>query len=68
MKYLYDYCNIHECYQIAYDNQQDELKAGYFPDCSVFEQAEDIALKKYGLKNGEYSDEWPLLEYVYEDY
>ena len=55
MKYLYDYCHMDKCYQEAYEAQQDEFNAGYFPDCSVFEQAELIALEKYG----NYPAKWP---------
>jgi hypothetical protein len=62
MKYLYDYCNMDECYDEAYEEQQEEYEAGYYPDCSVFEQAEMIALEKYGNK-GKYPEEWPWLEY-----
>lgn len=57
MKYLYDYCNMDECCQDAYEEQQEELRAGYFPDCTVFEQAELIALKRYG----NYPAVWPWL-------
>jgi hypothetical protein len=59
MKYLYDYCNMDDCYDKAYEDQQEEYNAGYFPDCSVFEQAEMMALKKCGG----YPEEWPWLEY-----
>ena len=47
MKYLYDYCHMEECKDIAYKNQQDDWKHGYHPDCSVSEDAELIALDKY---------------------
>ena len=57
MKYLYDYCNMDDCCAEAYDYQQEELRAGYFPDCTVFEHAELIALKKYG----NYPAVWPWL-------
>lgn len=59
MKYLYDYCDMNDCCEQAYEEQQDEYRAGYFPDCTVFEQAEMIALKKHG----KYPDQWPWLEY-----
>lgn len=58
MKYLYEYCNMNDCYQKAYDDQQRELNAGYFPDCTVFERAEMIALNTYG----EYPTVWPWLK------
>ena len=45
MRYLFDYCNMDECLQIAYEEQQDELENGYFPDSSVFDDAEYLALK-----------------------
>jgi hypothetical protein len=47
MKYLYDYCHMEECKDIAYKNQQDDWKHGYHPDCSVSDDAELIALDKY---------------------
>jgi hypothetical protein len=59
MKYLYDYCHMDECRDIAYEQYCDELNAGYFPDCSVSDQAEDIALRKYS--NGKYPENWPWL-------
>ena len=52
MKYLFEYCHMDECRDIAYEEHCDELKAGYFPDCSVFDRAEEIALQKYS--NGLY--------------
>lgn len=58
MKYLYDYCNMDECCAEAYEEQQEEYRAGYFPDCTVFEQAELIALDRYG----KYPDVWPWLK------
>jgi hypothetical protein len=57
MKYLFEYCNMDECKTDAYEEHQEELNAGYFPDCSVFERAEDIALKKYS--NGHYPKIFP---------
>ena len=57
MKYLFEYCHMDECKQIAYENQRDELRAGYFPDCSVFDDAEYIALNKYS--NGKYPSVFP---------
>ena len=52
MKHLFEYCHMGECLDIASEEQCDELDAGYLPDCSVFEQAEEIALQKYS--NGRY--------------
>jgi hypothetical protein len=57
MKYLYEYCHMDECKAIAYKKQCKELNAGYFPDCSVSEYAEDLALEKYS--NGKYPDVYP---------
>jgi hypothetical protein len=59
MKYLYEYCHMDECKHIAYKEQQEELEAGYFPDCSISDQAEYIALKKYS--NGKYPVIFPWL-------
>jgi hypothetical protein len=47
MKYLYDYCHMEECRDIAYEEYRETLKAGYYPDCSVSDSAEYLALKKY---------------------
>ena len=52
MKYLFEYCHMDECRDIAYEEHTEELEAGYFPDCSVFDRAEEIALQKYS--NGMY--------------
>jgi hypothetical protein len=48
MKYLFDYCDMDTCFEKAKKEQQEEYDAGYFPDCSLFDQAELIALKKMG--------------------
>ena len=60
MKYLFEYCHMDECKDIAYEKHQEEFSAGYFPDCSVFDEAEYIALKKYS--NGKYQVVFPWLE------
>ena len=57
MKYLYDYCHMEECKDIAYKNQQDDWKHGYHPDCSVSDDAELIALNKYS--KGKYPAVFP---------
>ena len=57
VKYLYEYCHMEKCKNKAYNDQIKELNAGYFPDCSVFDQAEDIALSKYS--NGKYPEKYP---------
>jgi len=59
MKYLFEYCHMDECRDIAYEEYTDELQNGYYPDCSVFDRAEDIALTKYS--NGRYPDKFPWL-------
>lgn len=58
MRYLYDYCDMDGHMQKAYEDQQDEYAAGYFPDCTVFEQAELTALQEYGG----YPKQWPWLK------
>lgn len=60
MKYLYDYCHMDECYDEAETEQDEEYRAGYFPDQSTFDLAEMIALRKYG-RNGQYPTSWPWL-------
>jgi len=57
MKYLYEYCHMDECKSIAYDQHCEEINAGYFPDCSVTDYAEYLALEKYS--NGKYPDIYP---------
>jgi hypothetical protein len=59
MKYLYDYCHMNDCYDEAYEDQQEELEAGYFPDCTVIEQAELVALDKYS--GNAYPNVWPWM-------
>ena len=62
MKYLFEYCHMDECKNIAYQQYIEELDAGYIPDCSVFDSAEEIALRKYS--NGEYPLIFPwFIEY-----
>ena len=57
MKFLYDYANMDYYFIKAKKNQSEELNAGYFPDMSVFEQAEMYALNKIGG----YPKKWPWL-------
>jgi hypothetical protein len=57
MKYLFEYCHMNECKQQAYEEQKEELNAGYFPDVSILDQAEYIALKKYS--NNKYPEIFP---------
>ena len=57
MKYLFEYCHMNKCKDEAYEAQQEEFEDGYYPDCSVFDQAEYIALNKYS--NNKYPDIFP---------
>lgn len=57
MKYLYEYCHIKNYMNKAAAMNDRELIAGYIPDCSVFQLAEDMALKKHGG----YPKTWPWL-------
>lgn len=57
MKYLFDYCNMNHYLEKAHREQREELKAGYFPDCSAFDHAEWMALNKYG----KYPQNWPWI-------
>ena len=50
MKYLFDYAGM--------EYQKEEFENGYFPDMTVFEQAEDSALRKIGG----YPKKWPWLK------
>lgn len=58
MKYLYEYANMDRYIAKVERNQMKELKAGYFPDTSVVEEAEMMALKKAGG----FPKKWPWLE------
>ena len=60
MKYLFEYCHMDECKQEAHNNYIETINLGYFPDCSVFEEAEMIALKKYS--NGKYPIVFPWMK------
>ena len=60
MKYLFEYCNMEECKQIAYDEYIETFNSGYFPDFKVFDEAERIALNKYS--NGIYPKIFPWLQ------
>ena len=57
MKFLFEYCHMEECKDTAYEEYVDELDSGYYPDCSVFDRAEDIALSKYS--GGKYPNKFP---------
>jgi hypothetical protein len=59
MKYLFEYCHMEKCKDKAYDEYTDTLNAGYFPDSTVFEAAEMMALDKYS--NGKYPAKFPWL-------
>lgn len=48
MKYLHEYIDFNHYYDLAYDEHKDLLKAGFYPDCTVFEEAEEMALKSVG--------------------
>jgi hypothetical protein len=48
-----------ECREEAYQENVETLRAGYFPDMTVSENAEYIALKKYS--NGEYPRVFPWM-------
>lgn len=56
MKYLFDYCDMDTHLYEARKRQREEYEQGYFPDCSVFEDAEYKALPKDG-----YPLVWPWL-------
>jgi hypothetical protein len=62
MKYLYDYCDMDSAYEEARENQIEEFNAGYFPDCSLFDEAELIALKNKGHKECKYPNKWPWMK------
>ena len=57
IKYLFDYRQMTHYLDKAYNNQREELDAGYFPDMSVFDEAEYEA-----MENHKYPDIYPWLE------
>ena len=57
MKYLYEYCHIENYMEKARRSNERELLDGYIPDCSVFQVAEDMALRKHGG----YPQAWPWM-------
>ena len=57
MKYLFEYCHMNECKSEAYKEYQEVLMDGCFPDFTVFNRAEGIALNKYS--NGCYPNVYP---------
>jgi hypothetical protein len=59
VRYLFDYCHISEYFEEAKQNQREEIEAGYFPDCSLFDEAEYLALMNTSSKK--YPDRWPWL-------
>lgn len=54
MRYLFDYCDMRKCLDKVEQEHADTLNNGYFPDCSVFDEAEEMA-----LNNKEYPDVFP---------
>ena len=60
MKYLFEYCNMDECKDEAYEEYSEAKKNGYYLDSSVFDIAEEIALRKYS--NGKYPAVFPWLK------
>jgi len=72
MRYLYDYCNMNECRNIAYNKYKKSQNNEYYrynddqcndddyderPQYTVSDMAEKIALQKYS--NGKYPDKFP---------
>jgi len=57
MKYLYQYCHMEECKNIAYEKYLEDKNYDYHIDWSVTEHAEYLALKKYS--NGKYPEVFP---------
>ena len=47
MKYLFDYRNMSYYLDKAYSDQKEEKRAGYYPDMTIFEQAEYEAMKNH---------------------
>jgi hypothetical protein len=58
VKYFYEYCDKEKYFDLARESQAEELNAGYFPDCSLFDQAEMMAIDD----KGGYPANWPWLQ------
>lgn len=48
MKFLYEYCFFQKAFEDARDEYYEELRYGYRPDTSIFDLAEQIALRRCG--------------------
>jgi hypothetical protein len=44
MKYLHEFCDFDSAYAKAEQEHQEEYEAGYYPDMSTFDRAEQIAI------------------------
>jgi len=62
MKYLYDYCDMDNCFKKTKRERAEELEYEYHSDMSLFDEAELIALRKYGHK-GSYPKKWPQYQW-----
>jgi len=58
VKYFYEYCDSDKYFALARKSQAEELRAGYYPDCTVFEEAEMMAMHD----KGGYPKIWPWLQ------
>lgn len=58
MKYLYDYCEMRNELDNVEDEHIETIEAGYYPDCSVFDEAEDNILRRIG-EYPEYPNKYP---------
>ena len=56
MKFLFEYCNFRNEIQNVKEEHGEISEAGYFPDCSTFEEAEYNILRYTN-----YPDKWPWL-------
>jgi len=59
MRYLYEYCHMEECKDIAYREYREELDAGFIPDMCVSDAAEHMALRLYS--EGGYPEVFPWM-------
>jgi hypothetical protein len=62
MKYLFEYCNMDKYLEEVREEHNRIYEAGYYPDGTMFEVAENMALEKHG-ENKKYPETWPWLEF-----
>ena len=65
MKFLYEYCHMDKCYKEAIKKRKELRDYGIRSDVPLQDEAEEIALDRYGKKygkKGKYPKVWPWLK------